>query len=399
MYIIMKKLILSLCLATFLPLAVLASDVLVTRNFSGAWDQPEQESQGLALLVIEQPDGRKVGIAYWFTYGADNETAWFIGIGQAEGNLIDMNLKQASGVGFLEADQPGDDNFVSVGSMVIEFESCNEGLVTFETGIEGVGSGAFPIERITKLYKADCSGGVSDDTEADVMPSEYEIDLYPLDPASPAKGEAEFEERADRTTFEVEVENMEDGTYRIFVGGEERGELLVWMGEGETEFRSPAEEGKVLLTFDPRGQVIEVHDDLGVVLTSEGEEPVTDDDDDDDNDLDDVDFGELEIEIDLANAGVYPEGSAEAELESESDHTEFGVEIEDVPVGDYALHVGGELKGTITVMLKDDGETEGELEFKDPVEPGKLLLDFDPRGQLIEVLEGDTVIFDGVFPE
>ena len=177
MYIIMKKLILSLCLATFLPLAVLASDVLVTRNFSGAWDQPEQESQGIALLVIEQPDGRKVGIAYWFTYGADNETAWFIGIGQAEGNLIDMNLKQASGVGFLEANQPGDDNFVSVGSMVIEFESCNEGLVTFDTGIEGVGSGAFPIERITKLYKADCSGGVSDDTEADLMPSEYEIDL------------------------------------------------------------------------------------------------------------------------------------------------------------------------------------------------------------------------------
>ena len=38
-----------------------------------------------------------------------------------------------------------------------------------------------------------------------------------------------------------------DGTYRIVVGGVDRGELVVTLGMGETEFRSPVEAGKVLL--------------------------------------------------------------------------------------------------------------------------------------------------------
>ena len=42
---------------------------------------------------------------------------------------------------------------------------------------------------------------------------------------------------------------------------------------------------------------------------------------------------------------------------------------------------------------------QGEVEFRNPVEPGKVLLDFDPRGKLIEVLENGTVIFTADFPE
>lgn len=40
----------------------------------------------------------------------------------------------------------------------------------------------------------------------------------------------------------------------------------------------------------------------------------------------------------------------------------------------------------------------GETEFRDPVEPGKILLDFDPRGEQIDVLEGTTVILETLFP-
>jgi hypothetical protein len=38
------------------------------------------------------------------------------------------------------------------------------------------------------------------------------------------------------------------GNYRIMVGGTDRGPLTVSMGFGETEFRSPVEPGKLLLT-------------------------------------------------------------------------------------------------------------------------------------------------------
>ena len=41
------------------------------------------------------------------------------------------------------------------------------------------------------------------------------------------------------------------------------------------------------------------------------------------------------------------------------------------------------------------GEVEGQIEFdSDPDEPGEMLLDFDPSGQLTEILDagGDTIL-------
>ena len=107
--------------------------------------------------------------------------------------------------------------------------------------------------------------------------------LVPAREGITGSGHADFEERADRTEFSVEVEDLADGNYRIIVGGSDRGPLIVNMGIGETEFRSPVEAGQMV--------------------------------------------------------------------------------------------------GTIPVTMRQDGSIEGELEFRNLVEPGKILLDFDPRGQ------------------
>ena len=265
-----KKLTVLICIAVFMPLMAIAQDVVVTRNFTGGWDQTNHESQGISLQIIDQVSGDKVAVAYWFTYGDDNRSAWFLGIGPVVGNRIEMNLYEASDVGFLEDDKPGDDKIVAVGTMEIEFSGCDDGVVTFTTDIVGVGSGNFPISRLTDLFNTDCSGGVSDDTPSDVLASEQRISLVAAREGSLASGHADFEERADRTSFSVEVEDMVDGSYRIIVGGADRGELIVALGIGETEYRSPVETGKVLLTFDPRGQLVEVHDGEGVVFSYRG---------------------------------------------------------------------------------------------------------------------------------
>ena len=80
------------------------------------------------------------------------------------------------------------------------------------------------------------------------------------------------------------------------------------------------------------------------------------------------------------------------------DRADFSVEIEDVPAGSYDLSVGGEIVGTLQAAVDFDGTVRGELEFRDPVEPGKILLDFDPRGKQIDVLEGGTVVLETLFP-
>ena len=394
------KLRVLICIVVFMPLLASAQDVLVTRNFSGLWNQTNQESQGLNLQVIDQITGDKTGVAYWFTYGDDMESAWFFGVGPVTGDRIEMILFEGSGIGFLEDNKPGDDRVVEVGTMEIEFSGCNEGVVTFATEIEGVGSGNFPISRLTELYNTECSGGVSDDTPSDVPISEQRIGLVAARQGITGSGHADFEERADRTEFSVEVEDLADGNYRINVGGIDRGPLMVSLGIGETEYRSPAESGKILLTFDPRGELVEVHDGQGAVLTS-GDVVFDDEDDDDgdDGDGEDVDFGTVDIEVELTNTGVFPEASGDAKLEPRADRTDFSVEIEDVPEGGYPLSIGGQIVGIIPVTMRQDGSIEGELEFRNPVEPGKILLDFDPRGQVIEVLDGATVILETIFPQ
>jgi len=405
----MRKTVIFLLLSILLfPLSVMSDDVMVTRHFTGLWDQPEHESQGINLQIIDQVTGDKVGVAYWYTYDDNMASAWFLAVGPVSGNRIEMVLYEGQGIGFLESNMEGNDRVVEVGSLEMEFSSCTEGSAAFSTTLPNVGSGSFPVERFTDLFNTSCSGGISDDTPSNVLSTEQRIGLSPARDGSLASGHADFEERPDRTEFSVEVEDMTDGSYRIFVGGVDRGGLVVTMGIGETEFRSPVEAGKVLLAFDPRGQKIEVHDAQGVVLTSDdsvidggGDDGGGDDGGGDDGGGDDggeIDFGTVEIEVDLSNTGVYTLASGDAKLEPRDDRTDFSVEIEDVPVGDYTLRIGGNVVGTITVVQLADGSVEGELEFRNPVEPGKVLLDFDPRGQQIDVLEGSTVILETLFP-
>ena len=194
------------------------------------------------------------------------------------------------------------------------------------------------------------------------------------------------------------------------------------------KFSSPAEDGHMLLNFDPRGNQIEVHDGQGAALSSFGNMIEEDDhnhhgdghqgDSDHDYDcefdsgsgggmgggmgsgmndcVDDGDF--IEIEVDLENTNLLPEAKGEAEWEMNSSRVEFSVEIEDVPVGSYTLKVGGEIVGVIEAFEMHDGDVFGHIRFRDPESYGREYLDFEPRGKMIEVLRGDDIILEVTFP-
>jgi len=69
---------------------------IVTRHFTGIWDQVDQEAQGLAIQVVEQLDDSRTSVVYWYTYGADRKTAWFLGIGELIDNRIEYNLFEST---------------------------------------------------------------------------------------------------------------------------------------------------------------------------------------------------------------------------------------------------------------------------------------------------------------
>ena len=76
----------------------------------------------------------------------------------------------------------------------------------------------------------------------------------------------------------------------------------------------------------------------------------------------------------------------------------FSVALEGVGAGDYPVRVGGVEVGVIEAWERLDGEVYGRLTWRDPEVYGRALLDFDPRGRTVEVLQGDTVILEAVFP-
>jgi hypothetical protein len=400
--------------AIFTSASAFADKPLITSSFSGIWDQPEQESQGIILQIGEQGEDEKVGIAYWFTYGPDFQTSWYLGIGPVVGNKIEMILYTASDVGFMADNLEGNEEVVPVGTLNLEFKNCNHGDATyaFHAVEDVIDSGEFPIKRISSIYRQRCSGGISDDTPSGGKPLQLEVRLNPAEEGGSGEGKAKFWERTDRSDFKVEVEDVPDGDYsvRICADNEDLAvevmmfDMPVVAGEGELEFRSPEIEDKLNLNFDPRGCKIELLDGDLVVLTT-GEDVLSEkmtgkpDDDDDDQGI--------ELEEDFTNTGVsgFESAKGEAEYEMDGDEREFSVKIKNVPAGFYTVEVSGSVEGEIEVV-EDDGEFEGKVKFSDPLEADTSELDFDPLGELIEIrpvqaiVDGPEleVILEALFP-
>ena len=398
-----------LVFSLFVSTQALAGDPLITSSFSGIWDQPEQESQGIILQIGEQDDDEKVGIAYWFTYGPDLQTTWYLGVGPVTGNTIEMILYTASDIGFMADNLEGNEEVVAVGTLNLDFHNCNKGTATyaFDAVEDVIDSGEFPIKRISSIYRMRCSGDISDDTPAGGKPLQSEVRLYPVEDDGAGEGKAKFWQRTDRSDFKVEVEGVvPDGdTYSVRICADnedpdvevEQFDMVVFEGEGELEFRSPEIDDKLNLSFDPRGCKIELLDGEVVVLTTGDEvlsEKTTGKPDKEEA---------LKLEADFTNTGVegFEDAEGEAEFEAESDGIELSIKIKNVPVGFYAVHINGENNGDIEVT-EDDGKFEGKTKFTDPQKAGTLELLTDPRGQLIEVLDnagdGTPVILEVLFP-
>jgi len=419
-----------------LTTSVFSSELMVTRAFTGVWDQVSQESQGLDLQVIAQADGSNVAVAYWYTYGNDRKSAWYLGVGHIVDDHVDFELYHSDDVGFMQNGMPGDDSVVPIGTMTMSFHDCNSGTVTFNTSHAEVGQGSFEIGRLSNIMNMHCSGGISDNMDGMSMYGERRIDLLSARNDITGNGHARFEAYSGRAAFEVNTEGLPDGSYHLYVGDEDRGTFDVVGGMGDLEFASPAETNKPLLTFDPRGLQIRIHDEAGAVLSSfEGtfEEGYHGHDGDYDHmyDCDNymggmggmggwggmgghgmggmggygmdycVEDGDaIEIDVDMTSTGQINGARGEAEWEMTTNHTRFSVEIDNVPAGSYPLMVGGNEVGIIEAYEMMHSGVYGRIMFRDPQTYGGYHLDFDPRGQTIEVIQqGGGVILTVDFPE
>jgi hypothetical protein len=389
-------LLISFCYSAF------ATNVMVTKGFSGIWDQPDQESQGLLIQISEQVGDQKVAVVNWFTYGDDQEATWYLANGPINGNELNMKLYAASGIGFMEPNAEGDVNVQEVGTLDLVFQNCKHGMAYFNTPDDVIGSGEFPIKKLIGMYRTRCSGGISDDTPPNAKPSKLEVELEAVSDDFPGEGDGKFWERTDRSDFQVHIKKMPEGSgpYTLQVCSAPQGEIEVVDGSGKIDFRSPESESHALLSFDPRDCLIEILDGETVVLSSG--DSVLAEKQKGNNGGGGNGNPNVKIDVDLDNTGVIEDAEGLAKYAIHGGNPVFEVRVEGVPVGMYSLVVDGLVVGDIEVATDDedeDGKAKGKLKFSDPEKEDTLLLDFDPRGTVVEILQDSTVILDVLFPE
>lgn len=105
------------------------------------------------------------------------------------------------------------------------------------------------------------------------------------------------------------------------------------------------------------------------------------------------------VRVSLVNTGAKPSASGHAEFRvRKQNRLSFHVEAEDLEPANYDVTVGGVVQGVLDVRVLPKNRVEGEIEFDTKVEPGHVLLDFDPRGQLVTVERAGVVYLQVVFP-
>jgi len=371
---------LALAAAVFAPAT---QAVTITRGFAGLWHDTNAK-RGFSAEIVDAASGKQL-VAYWITTDAAGKPMWVIGQGPIVGNRAVL----AAVVGNSATASSGTQSW---GQITVAFSDCAHGTVTFAPTDSRQQRGQTTIARLSPDGGKSCTGGISDDHGgADVRI----VQFFTNTGAAPAaSGKARFEARSDRSDFKVEAEDLPIGDYSLRVAGAEKATLTVATSangtEGEVEFRSPVEPGKILLDFDPRGQRVEIAQGDTVFLTTKlGTESGGGDNGGGTGGA--VDRYELRVEA------QHDGPEFKAVLDSRTLGSEFRVELEDVAVGSYTLNVGGTDRGTIDVVAVEGG-TEGEVEFRDPPEPDHLPLDFDPRGQLVQILDNGSVVLSGTFP-
>ena len=359
-----------------------ASALSITRGFSGLWLDQARPTRGFSADVVQTANGKELH-AFWIGIDAAGRPQWLRAKGPVRGNRAVLDAKVAGST-------------LPWGKLTVSFSDCTKGTIALAPLDTRQPQGQATIVRAAPANPGTCTGGISDDRVVSNDDRIVEF-LENTGVVRIASGKARFEERSDRTDFKVEAEDLPLGDYALRVGGVERATLELRTAatgtEGEVEFRSPVEPGKILLDFDPRGALVEVvQGDTVFLRTKFGEGGGAGNDDPGDVPGGSVGFYEMRVET--ANDG--PE--LHAKLEDRPNRADFSVELEDVPAGSYALDVGGVERGTIEVVAVARG-TEGEIEFRDPPEPGHFLLDFDPRGQMVQVRRGGAVVISGLFPD
>lgn len=229
-------------------------------------------------------------------------------------------------------------------------------------------------------------GGTGGSSEIELFMSPSGIDLD-------AKGRLRHREKQGVTRFDAEFERLDAGAYALRVGGLEVATFDATGAEQEEielEFRDPPEPGHLPLTFPVLGLLVElVRGDgasvLSAVMPGEPSETGVKPPKSPKKVTRDVGGRKRDaMESVWPNIGTIAGASGELALEVEGDGLRLDVSAQGLASGEYTLLVGSVVRAVVAVGA--DGELA--LTFAEAPTTDEQLLDFDVRGEVVELRRG-----------
>ncbi len=129
-------------------------------QISGSWFNSGESGHGLQLEMLDN-NGTQSLLATWFVF-KDDKPMWLIGVGEVQGNSVDIDMQITSNTGFPIANFNSQDiNTTFWGTIKLQFDTNQSGQLIWSSSLPGFGNGSLSIERFTQLASTTNNNGIN----------------------------------------------------------------------------------------------------------------------------------------------------------------------------------------------------------------------------------------------
>lgn len=146
------------CLSFLLPALGLAQ---LPPGISGTWYNPQQSGHGLSVEILDEDRA----LAFWYVYDPHGNPVHLYLDGRIEGRRIEATAYAPHGMRF-GSFRATDLALPVWGEVALAFNSCDRGVLQWDSDLPEYGSGSSEIQRLTRISGLDCEWSPSSETLA-----------------------------------------------------------------------------------------------------------------------------------------------------------------------------------------------------------------------------------------
>lgn len=146
------------CLSFILPALGLAQ---LPPGISGTWYNPQQSGHGLSVEILDEDRA----LAFWYVYDPHGNPVHLYLDGRVEGDRIEATAYAPRGMRFGSFHNP-DLEMPVWGEVALHFNSCDRGVLQWDSDLSEYGSGSSEIQRLTRISGLDCEWSASNEAPA-----------------------------------------------------------------------------------------------------------------------------------------------------------------------------------------------------------------------------------------